>query len=107
MPKLTKRTIDATQIKSKDCVIWDDDLSGFGLRLFASNKRSYVVQYRTAGRSRCCTIELHGVWAPEEARREAKVPLARSLEVEISQRSASSTVTRLQSRNSALATSKM
>jgi hypothetical protein len=52
MAKLTKRTVDATKIKSSDYVIWDEDLPGFGLRVFASGKRSYVVQYRTAGRSR-------------------------------------------------------
>ena len=75
MPKLTKRTIDATEIKSSDYVLWDDDLPGFGLRVFKSGKRSYVVQYRAAGRSRRVTIGLHGVWTPEEARREAKVLL--------------------------------
>jgi integrase len=75
MPKLTKRTIDATEIRASDYVLWDDDLPGFGLRVFKSGKRSYVVQYRAAGRSRRFTIGLHGVWTPEEARREAKVLL--------------------------------
>lgn len=31
------------------------------------------MQYRAAGRSRRYTIGLHGVWTPEEVRREAKV----------------------------------
>ena len=75
MTKLTKRTVDATEIRSSDYVLWDDDLPGFGLRVFKSGKRSYVVQYRTAGRSRRVTIGLHGVWNPEEARREAKALL--------------------------------
>ena len=72
-PKPTKRTVDATEIKPSDYVLWDDELPGFGLRVFKSGKRSYVVQYRAAGRSRRVTIGLHGVWTPEEARREAKV----------------------------------
>lgn len=75
MAKLTKRTVDTSVIKSSDYVIWDEELPGFGLRVFASGKRSYVVQYRAAGRSRRFTIGLHGVWTPEEARREAKVLL--------------------------------
>ncbi|SMH30621.1 tyrosine-type recombinase/integrase [Mesorhizobium australicum] len=75
MAKLTKRTVDTSIVKSSDYVIWDDELPGFGLRVFASGRRSYVVQYRAAGRSRRYTIGLHGVWTPEEARREAKVLL--------------------------------
>jgi integrase len=58
MTKLTKRTVDATEIKSSDYVMWDEELPGFGLRVFRSGKRSYVVQYRAAGRSRRITIGL-------------------------------------------------
>jgi integrase len=71
--KLTKRVVDAAEVQEKDYVIWDDELPGFGLRVFASGKRSYVIQYRTGGRSRRYTIGLHGVWTPETARQEAKV----------------------------------
>ena len=77
MPKLTKRTVDAAGVREKDYFIWDDDLPGFGLRIFASGKRSYLVQYRAAGRTRRYTIGLHGVWTPETARQEAKVQLGR------------------------------
>jgi integrase len=75
--KLTKRVIDAAELRVKDYVIWDDDLPGFGLRVFASGKRSYLIQYRSAGRSRRYTIGLHGVWTAELARKEAKVQLGR------------------------------
>ena len=77
MAKLTKRVIDAAELREKDYVIWDDDLPGFGLRVFASGKRSYLIQYRSAGRSRRYTIGLHGVWTAELARKEAKVQLGR------------------------------
>lgn len=77
MPKLTKRVVDAAEAQSKDYVIWDDGLPGFGLRVFTSGKRSYVIQYRSAGRSRRYTIGLHGVWTPELARQEAKAQLGR------------------------------
>jgi integrase len=77
MAKLTKRLVDAAESREKDYVIWDDDLPGFGLRVFASGKRSYVLQYRALGRSRRYTIGLHGVWTAEAARQEAKVQLGR------------------------------
>ncbi|MBB4302131.1 hypothetical protein GGD81_001155 [Rhodobium orientis] len=72
MAKLTKRIVDGAEIRASDYIIWDEELPGFGLRVFASGKRSYVVQYRAAGRSRRYTIGLHGVWTPETAKREAK-----------------------------------
>jgi integrase len=75
MAKLTKRIVDAAEIRASDYIIWDEELPSFGLRVFASGKRSYLVQYRAAGRSRRYTIGLHGVWTPETARREAKVLL--------------------------------
>jgi integrase len=77
MTKLTKRTVDAAEARAKDYFIWDDELPGFGLRVFASGKRSYLIQYRAAGRTRRYTIGLHGVWTPETARQEAKVQIGR------------------------------
>lgn len=77
MVKLTKRTVDAAKAGDKDYFIWDDDLPGFGLRVFASGKRSYLVQYRVGRRSRRYTIGQHGVWTAETARQEAKVQLGR------------------------------
>lgn len=77
MPKLNKKVVDAAIPNGRDYVIWDSELPGFGLRVFASGKRSYVLQYRSLGRSRRYTIGLHGVWTPETARLEAKAQLGR------------------------------
>lgn len=77
MAKLTKRVVDAATVREKDYFIWDDELPGFGLRIFASGKRSYLIQYRAAGRTRRYTIGLHGIWTAETARQEAKVQLGR------------------------------
>lgn len=77
MTKLTKRVVDAADVWEKDYFIWDDELPGFGLRVFASGKRSYLIQYRALGRTRRYTIGLHGIWTPETARQEAKAQLGR------------------------------
>jgi integrase len=76
MPKLNKRIVDQAAKSGKD-FIWDDELPGFGLRVFASGRRSYLVQYRAAGRTRRFTIGPHGVWTPEAARTRARVLLGR------------------------------
>jgi Arm DNA-binding domain/Phage integrase, N-terminal SAM-like domain len=77
MAKLTKRVVDAATARSSDYFIWDDDLAGFGLRVFTSGKRSYLIEYRAAGRTRRYTIGLHGAWTPEMARKEARGLLGR------------------------------
>jgi hypothetical protein len=81
MTKLNKRIVDAAEAQGKDYVIRDDELPGLGLRVFASGKRSYLIQYRSAGRSRRYTIGQHGVWTPERARKEAKVQLGRVAQI--------------------------
>jgi Arm DNA-binding domain len=62
MVKITKRVVEAAEAQEKDYLIWNDELPGFGLRVFNSGKRSYVIQYRIGGRSRRYTIGLHGAW---------------------------------------------
>lgn len=76
MGRLTKRVVDSAEIRSNDYFIWDDELPGFGLRVFSSGKRSYLIQYRAKGRSRRYTIGLHGVWTAETARKKALILLA-------------------------------
>ena len=38
--------------------------SAYSLRAYMPSKRSYVIHYRFAGRSRRFTIGLHGYWTP-------------------------------------------
>ena len=71
MPKLTKRVVEAAEPQGRDSFLWCDDLPGFGVRIFASGRRSYLVQYRKAGRTRRVTIGLHGPVTTEQARKEA------------------------------------
>ena len=79
MAKLTKRTVDATRPEGRETFVWDEDLPGFGLRVFASGKKSYLVQYKLGGRggrTRRMSLGLHGKLTPEEARKRATKLLA-------------------------------
>lgn len=69
MPKLTKSNVVAAGVG----YLWDSMLPGFGVRVFPSGRRAYVVRYRTAtGTDRMMTVgnasELH----PEQAREMAR-----------------------------------
>lgn len=72
MTKLTKRAVDAATPKDKDYFIWDSETAGFGLRVFSTGRKSYLIQYRTGGRTRRMTLGKHGVLTPDEARNLAK-----------------------------------
>jgi len=52
MPKLTKRVVDAAEIRAREYFIWDEDLAGFGLRVLPSGRKRYIIQYRAGRRSR-------------------------------------------------------
>jgi integrase len=73
VPKLTKRYVEKLEPSpSDDYVAWDDELPGFGVRVWPSGKRSYVLKYRTSsGRQRKATIGPHGVLTAEQARKRA------------------------------------
>jgi hypothetical protein len=79
MARLTKRTVDAAKAAGKEYFVWDGEIPGFGLRVLASGRKSYVVQYKIGGRggeTRRKSLGLHGVLTAEEARAEAKKWLA-------------------------------
>ncbi len=71
MPKLTKRTVDAAEVRSSDYFVWDDELPGFGLRVLPSGRKGYVVQYRAGRRSRRISLGPSTVLACEQARNRA------------------------------------
>jgi hypothetical protein len=76
MPKLTKRKIDAAEIREKEYFIWDDTLPGFGLRVLPSGRKSYIVQYRAGRRARRMSLGPNTVLACEQARGQAITILA-------------------------------
>ncbi len=74
MSKLTKRTVEAARPDpSRDVFLWDTQLPGFGLRVYPSGKRKYIVQYRTkSNRQRRYVIGPHGALTAEKARDKAR-----------------------------------
>jgi len=79
--RLTKRAVDAaTRLRSGETFLWDDELRGFGLRVYASGRRIFVVQYRLrggrGGRTRRIVLGEYGKVTPDEARRRAVKVLA-------------------------------
>ncbi len=77
MPKLTKRVVESITPTIRVQVVWDSQLPGFGIRVRASGKRVYFVQYRTHhNRQRKQNIGQHGVLTAEQARAEAQQWLA-------------------------------
>jgi integrase len=78
--KLTKRVIDSAAYGGQcnaRCVLWDDEIPGFGCRIFPSGKKSFVLSYRTAGRKRLLTIGTYGVLTLDQARTAARAELAK------------------------------
>ena len=76
MFRLTKRSVEGFSVEAKDYLVWDRDVRGFGVRIYPSGKKTYLVQYRAGRRTRRVTIGQHGVLTTDEARREAKQLLA-------------------------------
>jgi len=73
MPRLTKRMVEALAPEAKDRIHWDDELSGFGVRVYPTRRKVYLVQYRANGRTRRKVLGKHGVLTADEARREARL----------------------------------
>lgn len=78
MTKLTKTLVERLRPHAEcDKFVWDSALPGFGLRVYPSGKRKYVVQYRTKdNRQRRVGIGQHGVLTAEGARIKARDILA-------------------------------
>ncbi len=76
---LTKRTVDRLSVNGKDAVFWDNELPGFGVRVYPSGKKVFVVQTRAFGRSKRVSLGTHGDtdFSVDHARRKATDIIAR------------------------------
>ena len=74
---ISKRTIESLAV-AKDTVFWDSELSGFGVRVYPSGSKVYIVQTRARGlAAKRVTVGRRGITMPEEARRRAALIVAR------------------------------
>ena len=72
MPKLTKRVVEAAEIKASDYLIFDSELPCFGVRIMPSGRKYFLVQYRADRRKvRRKSLGRHGVIPLEQARKQA------------------------------------
>lgn len=75
--KLTVRSVDAIVPADKDVIVWDAELSGFGVKATPKGKKTYFLYYRTKdGQQRRPAIGAHGPVRPEAAREIARRWLA-------------------------------
>jgi integrase len=71
MARLTKRMVDQIAPGEKETMHWDDELRGFGVRVWPSGRKVYMVMSRVKGRLRRITIGTHGTITAEKARGRA------------------------------------
>jgi hypothetical protein len=84
--RLTKRLIDALTYQGSGAsrqesgnerfVVWDEDPPGFGVRVYPSGRKAFVLSYRVGGRKRLLTVGTYGVLTLDQARTAARAELA-------------------------------
>ena len=73
---LSNRTVEGLKV-DKDTVFWDRELTGFGVRIYPSGGKVYVVQARGPAGPKRVTVGRHGVLGAEQARQRAALIIAR------------------------------
>ena len=77
--KLTQRAAaaaDYSGVHNTRCVVWDTEVPGFGLRIYPSGRKAWLLSYRAQGRKRLLTLASFGVLTLKQARDQARQQLA-------------------------------
>jgi integrase len=77
---LTKRVVDAAEKTDRRYHVWDDELTGFALRVEPTGVKTFVIKYRAEGggrsaKQRWLVIGRFGPLTPDQARKIAKAKL--------------------------------
>lgn len=78
--RLNQKLVKDTETKGREFVIWDDELTGFGLRVRPSGRKTYVLKYRLHDGSKAQrkdTLGVHPGTSCSAARTRAQEILAR------------------------------
>jgi integrase len=74
--RITKRIVDAAKPGEQEYLVWDNEIAGFGLRVYPSGRKVYCLKYRVGGGRggtvRKPSIGVHGAITADQARSIAK-----------------------------------
>ena len=74
--RLNKSAVDALVPRSHEYVAWDSTLTGFGVRVYPSGVKTYLLHIRVHGTQHKLRLGRHGVVTAEQARYDARLRLA-------------------------------
>ncbi len=70
--RLTIEVVKSLQPAASEYTVWDTEVRRFGIRVYTTGARLYVLRLRVGGRQRWMTIGRHGdPWTPDTARTKA------------------------------------
>ena len=74
---LSDRVVERLPVCEREEFYWDRDLPGFGVRVYPSGSKMYLVQCRGPGGTRRAVVGRHGMISAEAARRRGAAMLTR------------------------------
>ena len=80
--KLTKKIIEDFTYEGlapRRDVRWDDEISGFGIRIYPSEKKTFILSYRVNNRKHLLTLGAFGILTLDQARKMARQEYAKIL----------------------------